>query len=673
MEARQVLNCSFSAFRKAVAVCCIAALSLPAGTVGERYTPAERRHWSLRPRANPEVAAFSSPEDKAWIRNPIDAFVLDSLKKEGLPHAPQADRRTLARRVFLDVTGLPPTPQQVRDFVNDKSPEAWTKLVDRLLASREYAERAAQHWLDVVRFAESDGFEYDTHRSNGWEYRDYVIRSFQADKPYDQFVREQLAGDEIDPSSHEMLVAATFNRLGPYRKNAGNQDEAFIRNEILTEMTNVVGSAFLGLTLGCARCHDHKFDPLRQKDYYRIQAFFATTQFHDIELATDAEKKDWQARTDHVKKEVADLKTKLKTLDGSERAALEKVAGEKEKQLPDPLPSLQTVRDDPAKFVPVHVLERGSSAAPGDKVGMRPPGVLLPDDTPELGEVLEKPRLQLANWITNPDNPLTARVMANRIWQSHFGTGIVGTPNDFGRMGMRPSHPELLDYLADRFVQNGFRVKPLHRMILLSNTYQQASVPVLSPAAREKDPQNKLLSSFPRHRMDAEQLRDTMLAVSGTLNPKAFGQSVIVPIEPELTNLLYKPTQWEVTPDTREHTRRSIYLFHKRNMRVPFLEVFDSPDTLLSCARRETSTHAPQALEILNGTVGQNASIALAERLTREAPGKPATQIELAFELACGRPPTEAERSASLRFIRSNPLREFALAIFASSEFLYAQ
>ena len=619
------------------------------------------------------MPAFDASADRQWVKSPVDAFILDRLKREGLTHAAPASRATLVRRVYLDVTGLPPTPLQAAEFVNDRSPDAWPKLVDRLLASPAYGERWAQHWLDVVRFAESDGFEYDNPRSNGWEYRDYVIRSFQQDKPYTQFVKEQLAGDEIDPNNHEMLVASTFNRLGPYRKNAGNQDQAFIRNEILTEMTNVVGSAFLGVTLGCARCHDHKFDPLRQKDYYRIQAFFATTQFHDVPLATAAEQKAWEEKTAAVNKELSGLKAKMKNLEGPERAALERVVGEKEKLLPDPLPALQTVNDEAAKYVPVHVLERGSAAAPGDKVGMRPLGILLPDGAPEIGDVVEKPRSELANWITDPSNSLTARVMVNRIWQGHFGTGIVATPNDYGRMGSRPSHPELLDYLANQFVENGFHMKPIHRIILLSSTYQQASDPDLSAAIKEKDPDNKLLSSYPRHRLDAEQLRDTMLASSGLLNRQAFGPSVIVPLEPELVNLLYKPSQWAVTPDPKEHLRRSIYLFHKRNMRVPFLEVFDSPDALLSCARRESSTHAPQGLELLNGTLMQQASVAMAERLERESKGNRAREVELAFQLSCGRAPTPAERSASLKFIQTNPLREFALAVFASNEFLYIQ
>lgn len=651
---------------------------LQAGSIelSEKYTPAERRLWSLQPRSSPAIPQFEDPADREWAKSPIDAFVLARQKKDGLPHAPKADARTLVRRVYLDLTGLPPSPQQIDEFLKDRTPDAWAKLVDRLLASPQYGERWAQQWLDVVRFAESDGFEYDTHRSNAWEYRDYVIRSIQQDKPYNLFVQEQLAGDEIDSNNRELLVAASFNRLGAFRKNAGNQDAAYIRNEVLTEMTNVVGSAFLGVTLGCARCHDHKFDPIRQKDYYRIQAFFATTQHREIPLSTEAEKADWQKKTDEAKAELAQLREKLKKADGQEKTALERVVGEKEKMLPEPLPTLSTVEDDTQQYVPVHVLTRGSSAAPTDKVGMRPMGVLLPDGAPELGDKIEKPRLQLAKWITDENNPLTYRVIANRIWQGHFGRGIVGTPNDYGRMGNRPTHPELLDYLANQFVAGGFRMKPLHRMILLSNTYQQAYVTddaKVAASAVEKDPEDRLLWRFPRHRLDAEQLRDTMLATSGLLNDKKGGVSVLVPIEPELVNLLYKPSQWAVDADPREHTRRSIYLFHKRNMRLPFLEVFDSPDAILSCARRESSTHAPQGLELLNGRLTQQVSIALADRLRREAGNSPALQVEKAFTLTYGRSPSEAERKASLRFLAQNPLREFTLALYASNDFLYVK
>ena len=391
---------------------------------GAAYSAAERKHWSLRPRAHPAVPVSRDP----WATSPIDAFVLEKLKEQGLTHAASASRQTLIRRVYLDLTGIPPTPEQVRSFVADRSPKAYETLVDRLLASPDYAERQARHWLDVVRFAESDGFEYDTHRSEAWQYRDYVIRSFAEDKPYDQFVTEQLAGDEIDPKNHQMLVAASFNRLGPYRRNAGNQDKAYIRNEILTEMTNVVGSAFLGVTLGCARCHDHKFDPIRHTDYYRMQSFFSTTGHHDIPLSTEAEKAAWKERTAAVNQELAALKKQLKEAAAPDKAAIEQVIGVKEKQVPEPLPELGTVRDDPKIYQPVHVLLRGSSDAPAAKMGMRPLGVLLPDESPEWGDTIENPRLKLAQWIVDPANPLTARVLVNRLWMGHFGAGIVATP-----------------------------------------------------------------------------------------------------------------------------------------------------------------------------------------------------------------------------------------------------
>lgn len=632
---------------------------------GAGYSAAERKHWSLRPRAHPAVPVSKDP----WSISPIDAFVLEKLKEQGLTHAAAASRQTLIRRVYLDLTGLPPTPEEVRSVVADRSPKAYEALVDRLLASPDYAERQARQWLDVVRFAESDGFEYDTHRSEAWQYRDYVIRSFAEDKPFDQFVTEQLAGDEIDTKNHEMLVASSFNRLGPYRRNAGNQDKAYIRNEILTEMTNVIGSAFLGVTLGCARCHDHKFDPIRHTDYYRMQSFFSTTEHHDIPMSTEAEKAAWKARTAAVNKELAELKKQLKEAAAApDKAAIEQVIGVKEKQVPEPLPELKTVRDDPKLYQPVHVLLRGSSDAPAAKMGMRPLGVLLPDETPEWGDTIENPRLQLAKWIVDPANPLTARVLVNRLWMGHFGAGIVATPNDFGRMGARPTHPELLDWLANEFVAGGFRAKPLHRMMVLSNTYQQAVT--TNAQGNEKDPRNRFLWTYNRRRLQAEEMRDAMLSAAGILNPKRGGPGVITPIEPELVNLLYKPDQWAVTPEVAEHNRRSIYLFQKRNMRMPFMEVFDSPDTLLSCARRESSTHAPQALELLNGSLTRQASVALAARLEKEAAGK---RIDLAFALVFGRPPVAREREASKRFLATSPLREFTLALFAANDFLYVQ
>ena len=559
-----------------VAILAVLGLSAAAAAADETYTAAERRHWAFQPRAHPAVPE-SSP-----ARNPIDAFILARLRKEGFEPAPPASRRTLIRRVYFDLTGLPPSPEEVERFVSDRSADAWPRLVDRLLDSPEYGERWAQHWLDVVRFAESDGFEYDTHRAEAWRYRDYVIRSIREDKPYDQFLREQLAGDEIDPSSEEMLVAAGFHRLGAFRKNAGNQDAAYNRNEILVEMTNVIGSGMLGITLGCARCHDHKFDPIRQRDYYRIQAFFATTQHKDIPRYSPEQQAEW-------KKKTAAIEAELKALRAKPQSAETEIAiAQKEAELPPPLPTLQTVEDDPAKFVPVHILARGDSGNPGDAVGMRPIGVLLPDGAPEWGERIPSPRLALAKWITDPANPLTYRVIVNRIWEHHFGAGLVATPNDFGRMGSRPSHPELLDWLANQFVDGGFRMKPLHRLILLSSTYQQDYLAEAPAHTMEKDPDNRLLWRFPRRRLSSEELRDAMLAASGRLNQQKGGPSVIVPIEPELLKLVYNPAQWVVNPDPRQFDRRSIYL-------VPEAQHAAALHGGLRCARPSAELSAARA------------------------------------------------------------------------------
>lgn len=637
---------------------------------GEKYTSVERRHWSLQARTKPEVPAFTVASEKAWAKHPIDAFILDKLKKEGLKPSPAADRATWIRRVTLDLTGLPPSPEQISAFLKDSSPTAYEKVTDRLLASPAYGERWAQHWLDVVRFGESDGFEYDTHRSDAFRYRDYVVHSFQQDKPYDQFVTEQLAGDEIDPNNHELRIASGFQRLGSLRKNAGNQEVASSRNEVLTEMTNIVGAAFLGVTLGCARCHDHKFDPIRHKDYYRMQAFFAPVQESNVVVATEEEKAAFAAEKKVVEDEIQGLRRQMKALKGEEREKMQQLVRNAEERMPPPPPSLYSIEDNLEKTTPVHVLARGDFQNKGERVGMRQLGVLLPDGAPELPADTKAPRLELAKWVVDAANPLTARVMANRIWQYHFGRGIVPTSNDFGRMGGRPSHPQLLDWLANSFVDNGWHMKPLHRMIVLSNTYRQASSSPIETAASQKDPDNAWLWKHSRHRMDAEQLRDSMLTISGQLNPKIGGPSVIVPVDSELVNLLYKPSQWAVTKDVNEHNRRSIYLMHKRNLRVPMMEVFDEPDFQTSCARREESTHAPQALELLNGDLANRLAQALAARLDREA-SSPAAQVELAYRLAAGRGPTVKEKQLGIDFLTKQPLREFSLAIMNLNAFLY--
>ena len=631
------------------------------------YTAAERRHWSFQPRTAPPIPKLAN----SWANSPIDAFVLARLEKEGMQPSPRADRATLIRRAYFDLLGLPPSPADVDAFIADRSANAWAKLVDRLLANPHYGERWGQHWLDVARYAETDGFEYDTHRNGAWRYRDYVIQSLNNDKPYDKFILEQLAGDEIAPSNDEMRIAAGFQRLGPLRKNAGNQEVASSRNEVLTEMTNAVGSTLLGVTLGCARCHDHKFDPIRQADYYRIQSYFSATVEQDVVRAPAEDQAAWRVKKAEFDDEVKKMKSSLRGLKGEQREAMMKKIEETEERSPEPLPSLYSVVDEPAKATPMHLLARGDYQNKGAAVGMRPLGVLLPDGAPERTTLPENPRTKLAEWVTDPANPLTARVMVNRIWQGHFGRGIVGTPNDFGRMGMRPTHPELLDYLANRFVDGGFRIKPIHRMILLSNAYRQASVSPREALGIEKDPENKLMWKYSRRRLEAEEIRDAMLTVSGSLNAKTGGQGVIVPVDKDLTQFLYKPSQWAVSPDPREHDRRSVYLLAKRNLRLPFMEVFDSPDLQISCPRRESSTHPPQALELLNGDFSNRMAEAFAARLQREAGSSPAKQITLAYRLATGRAPTAVESQLAMKFLSSQPLREFSLAVLNLNRFLY--
>jgi len=646
-----------------------------AARVEPEYREAERKFWSLQKRSQPTIPTFSSESEQTWVRNSVDAFVLRKLKEEGLWPAPEADRATLIRRVTFDLTGLPPSPGEAADFVSDNSPDAYEKVVDRLLASHHYGERWGVRWLDVVRFAETEGFEYDRMVHGSWRYRDYVIQSFNNDKPYDQFVREQIAGDEIGPDKPEMQIAAGFHRLGAVRRNAGNQEVASSRNEVLTERTDIIGAAFLGLTVGCARCHDHMFDPIRQKDYYRMQAFLAATQEYQIVVAPEEEQKYVEETTKRIDREIKKLRGTTKGLEGDEKkAAQEKIRAQIEDlkaQIPKPLPAIASIKNDPEKRTPIHILERGNYDSKGDPVGMRPLGVLLPDGTPEFPEDIPNPKEQLANWLTDPEHPLTARVAVNRIWEFHLGNGIVNTPNDFGFMGDRPSHPELLDHLANTFVDGGWKMKPMHRMMVLSSTYRQSSMSTDEASANKKDPENRLLWKFNRRRLEAEELRDTMLAVAGKLNPEAGGKSIMIPVEQELVESLYKPDQWQVTQDPEEHNRRSVYLIAKRNLRLPFMEVFDQPALMTTCAAREASTHAPQALELLNGRTSNQLAEALAKRLVREVGTNPEQLTERAYLLAMGRMPTDDEKKLAVEFIENQPLREFTLAVFNFNSFLY--
>ena len=649
-------------------------LAMPLTLAAAEYSDSERSFWSFQPRQ----AAVPPALDSDWVASPVDAFVWNRLAAAGLRPAPEAGRAALARRAYFDATGLPPTPAELQAFVSDQSPGAWERLVDRLMSSPRWGERAAQRWLDVVRFAETEGFEYDRYLPGLWRYRDYVIESFNRDKPLDRFIAEQLAGDEMaadGPQSHsdrELLAAAGFHRLGPVRRNAGNQEVASSRNEVLTERTDIVGTALLGLTVGCARCHDHMFDPIRQVDYYRLQAYFGASRETNLVFGSDSTIEDWQKATKEIATKMKSLRGEIKLAEGEERLRLQAEHDALESQLPEPPPTLATVRNDSEDRNQVHLLDRGDHTKPLQKVDPRPLGVLLPEDAPTLPPDAEDPRTRLAGWITSPGHPLTARVAVNRIWQGYFGRGIVDTPNDFGAMGGRPSHPDLLDYLANELVESGWSMKHVHRLILTSSAYRQASHnPAQEERGMQQDASNRLLWHGPRRRLGAEEVRDAMLAAAGELNLAYGGKSVMLPVEDALVDLLYDPTQWRVPADQAQHRRRSIYLLAKRNLRLPFMEVFDQPALLTSCARRESSTHAPQSLELLNGSISNELAARFAARLDREAGRDLDSIVSQAYLLAAGRPPTEDEALIARSFLADNSLREFALAMFNLNSFLY--
>ena len=655
-------------------VAAILLLASPLTLGAAEFSDNERGFWSFQPRQ----AAVPPADGSGWASNAVDAFVWNRLHEAGLQPAPEADRATLARRAYFDLTGLPPTPSELREFTSDPSPDAWERLVDRLMSSPRWGERSAQRWLDVVRYAETEGFEYDRYLPGLWRYRDYVIESLNRDKPLDRFITEQLAGDEMVSSGpqsepdRELLVAAGFHRLGPVRRNAGNQEVASSRNEVLTERTDIVGTALLGLTVGCARCHDHMFDPIRQLDYYRLQAYFGPSREANMVFDSESSIEEWQEATKEIAGKMKSLRGQIKLAEGEERRRLQAEHDALESQLPEPPPNLATVQNDTEAPTQVRLLKRGDHTKPLQPVDPRPLGVLLPEDAPALPPAVEDPRSRLAEWITSPDHPLTARVAVNRIWQGYFGQGIVDTPNDFGAMGGRPSHPALLDFLANELVAADWSMKRVHRLILTSSTYRQASYnPSQENLGMQQDASNHLLWHGPRRRLSAEEVRDAMLAAAGELNLAYGGKSVMLPVEDALVDLLYDPTQWRVPEDQAQHRRRSIYLLAKRNLRLPFMEVFDQPALLTSCARRETSTHAPQSLELLNGPISNELAVRFAARLDREAGRDLDSIVNQAYLLAAGRLPSDDEALLAHEFLADNSLREFALAMFNLNSFLY--
>jgi len=693
-----------SIMKRLTLIVSLTAVSLLAAELTKTFTPTQRRWWAFQKVVKPAVP---TPAGRDWVKNDVDAFVLAKLEEKKLTPAPPADKVTLIRRATLDLTGLLPTPEEVQSFVGDNSPGAFAKVVDRLLASPRYGERWARHWLDLARYADSEGFKSDETRPNIWRYRDYVIDSFNQDKPYDRFVKEQIAGDELYPNDPAALIATGFNRHFPDESNARNLMQR--RQELLNDITDTVSATFLGMTYGCARCHDHKFDPILHKDYYRLQAFFANTRIEDnASLETPDRRRElaekravWEEKTKDVRAEMdkvvepqmAKLYTEIFekfppeiqqciTTAAAERTPiqwqmyykaktqLEHTPDEAAKKLrgPDakrwaelktelakfndikpPDPPVAQAMIDNGKDAPVtHVLAVGVYDAYKEEVQPGFLSILDPSDakiTPPEGVNSSGRRSALANWLADPQNPLSTRVMANRIWHYHFGRGIVGSPSDFGVMGERPANKDLLDYLTATFVENGWSIKKMHRLIMLSNTYQQSTK--FNPEAAKIDPADKLVWCYNRHRLEGEAIRDAMLEVSGRLNLKMGGRGVFPPLPAGVD----PRGGWKRNEDPAETQRRSVYTFVRRNVRYPMFEVFDMPDTHESCPRRNTTVTAPQALELLNNELVLDWSKSLAGKVLNDGGLTPEAQVDRAYRLTFSRMPTEAERKTALEFL----------------------
>ena len=682
--------------------------------------------WSLAPLERPAVPAVTQ---HGWTRNPIDAFVLARLEEAGLDPAPEADRGTLLRRLTFDLTGLPSTPDELDTFLNDPAPDAYERQIKRLLSSPRYGERWAQHWLDVVRYADSEGFEYDGPSHHAWRYRDWVIAAFNADKPYRDFVAEQVAGDELVPGDLAALTATGVHRLGPVRRNAGFQYVEKERQEFLVEATDTIGNAFLGLTIGCAKCHDHMFDPFSQADYYRLQAFFAGTVAHEHSLATAAEKEAHEAATEAwterqkelaaelaafeaphreaieverrarlppakrdalakdekqrtleekflanraqaaVKVTPADIEARLRGADVERHRALTAKVEHQDTTKPAPPAAVMTVKETLDEEPETYVLRAGIVGAREARVE---PGFPAAVDTGFLAS-LEPPggsanearsagstagdesqaqhgtvgrRSRLARWLVAPEHPLTARVYVNRLWQHHFRGGLVSTPGDFGHMGNEPSHPELLSWLASELLRQGGSTKALHRMIVRSAAYRQRT-----RVMQRDGPEDRLLAGRRRLRLDAEAIRDSALAIAGTLNLETGGPGIRMPLLEAIARQMYVG-KWRPHADVSQHARRSIYRFVKRNLQPALFWAFDAPSTVVSCSQRTVSTHPGQALDLLNGPFLNQQAAAFADRLRRDvASGEPRRLVERAYLYTFGRHPTTDELQLGVDFL----------------------
>lgn len=676
-----------------------------------------RRFWSFQPITRPELP---SVKDDRYVESPVDAFVLARLESKGLTPPGRARKTTLLRRVYYSLTGLPPTPEEVEAFLSDDSPDAYERVVDRLLASRQYGERWGRHWLDLVRYAETEGYEYDRPKPEVWRYRDYVIDSFNNDKPYDQFLREQIAGDELEDRNGETLIATGFYHLGSH--DSGAADKLQAEFDELDDIIATTGQSMLGLTMNCARCHDHKIDPIPTSDYYRMLAFFrgierrrgATTR--RLPLADGSVNLDeverWEAEFDPVQVAIEDIERSVgQQLEAGERDDFEEesnrpaIVRSNSPRLisPERLAEYEVLltrrseleRDRPAgdaralcvtESGPVaqdtHVLLRGSPYAEGDLVEPGFPTVItadspaIPAAEPSAGTTGR--RRVLADWIASEENPLTARVMANRVWHYHFNRGIVRTPNDFGFGGMPPTHPELLDWLASELIQSGWRLKPLHKLIVMSSSFQASSIP--TPEAVQLDPENDLFSRFELRRLEAEELRDSVLAVSGNLNLKSGGPSIYPKISDEVLAGQSRPGQgWDVS-SPEEQTRRSVYVHVKRSLLLPILAVFDAADTDMTCPVRFATTQPTQALALLNSDFLQEQATMFAEGVRAAAGDDPGGQVAEALRRVMQREPSPLEVDRGVLFMQqmqtdhglgtNDALQAFCLMALNLNEFI---
>ena len=628
----------------------------------------ESKLWAYQPISKPNLRTND---------HPVDALIR-ARSPEGLSVALSAEALTLIRRVTFDLTGLPPKPREVQAFKMawEKDRDgAWEDLIDQLLASPHYGEQMARHWLDVVRYADSAGFSNDYPRPHAWRYRDYVVRSFNNDKPYDQFVREQIAGDEIKPKDPDHLIATGFLRMGPWEHTAMSV-KAVTRQQYLDDVVNSVGVTFLANELRCAKCHDHKFDPIPTRDYYRMQAIFAPVTFSERKLPwQDFEnrigiKKDHERYQRLIKEKGIRSITSLPEADRpvsqfdkeSERAGHSKVNNKRRQQL-----NYQLKRANPFVFSvingapdKIHILKGGSIESPQEEVS---PGILsLFEGSEELASLTNNKngrRKELAKWITSKNNPLTARVIVNRIWQWHFGQGLAGNPNNFGGTGKFPTHPELLDWLAATFIEGDWSVKKIHRYILTSATYQRSASHPDPQALARLDPENISYASFKPRKLTAEELRDSMLAVSGELNPTLGG----IPCHPEINEeIAMQPRHimgsvgpaYQADPLPSQRNRRTLYAERIRTLADPMLEVFNKPGPDLSCERRETATIAPQAFTMLNSPIIRSRALAFAARLQKERPGNINEQVRRAFQLTYHRMPHDIEMKMSLEYLANS-------------------